>query len=195
MNLYFIGPRGCGKSAVGQAVAERLGWDWIDLDQRIQAAVGKSIAELFATQGQGRFRDLESQHLLEVVQESRLEPCVVSLGGGAVLRPENRRLLSTSGYTILLVAEPKVLVQRMQSDPASDQQRPPLTESGDDPWSLLEETQHVLALRLPTYQQSANLKLDTSQLSVAEVSQQVLRWLPRMDSQIDIPPAEEVEPS
>jgi shikimate kinase len=186
MNLYLIGPRGCGKSSVGRLVAEALNRPWVDLDQRIQEAVGKSVAEIFASYGQGQFREFESNALLMLARETAGQPHVISLGGGAVLRPENRRVIETTGVTALLVAEPKVLVERMLADPATAAQRPALTDPADANWSLLEETEHVLALRMPTYQQCANLKLDTSLLSVAEVVQQVLRWLDRVDPSLMI---------
>jgi shikimate kinase len=179
MNLYLIGPRGCGKSTVGQQLAEALACPWIDLDQRIQESSGKSIASIFAVQGQGHFRELESRTLASVVEETATQPHVVSLGGGAVLRPENRRLIESSGVTVLLVAEPKVLAARLQNDPQTLALRPALTDPGEAEWTLLEETEHMLALRLPTYQQCANLKLDTSELSSGEVTQHILRWLGR----------------
>lgn len=184
MNLYLIGPRGCGKSAVGKLLAEKLNRPWVDLDERIQTKAGATIAQIFTNHGQGHFRELESQALASLARETATVPHVVSLGGGAVLRPENRRTMDTSGVTVLLVAEPRVLVERILADPATTAQRPALTDPRDANWSLLEETEHVLALRLPTYQQCANLKLDTSHLSIPEVVQQILRWLDRVDPEI-----------
>lgn len=184
MNLYLIGPRGCGKSAVGKLLADKLNRPWVDLDERIQTKAGSSIAEIFTNLGQGHFRELESQALASLARETATVPHVVSLGGGAVLRPENRRTIETSGVTVLLVADPKVLVERLLADPETTAQRPALTDPRDANWSLLEETEHVLALRLPTYQQCANLKLDTSHLSIPEVVQQILRWLDRVDPEI-----------
>lgn len=181
MNLYLIGPRGCGKSTVGRLLATALKRPWVDLDERIQQDAGKTVTEIFAKLGQGHFRELESNTLAKLVAETAGTPHVVSLGGGSVLRPENRRLLEASGLTVLLVASPQVLVERLQQDEVTATQRPPLTESGVTEWSLLEETEHILSLRLPTYQQCANLKLDTSELTSAQVSEQVLRWLERAD--------------
>lgn len=181
MNLYLIGPRGCGKSTVGRLLAAALNRPWIDLDERIQQDAGKTVTEIFAKLGQGHFRELESNTLAKLVAETAGMPHVVSLGGGSVLRPENRRLLEASGLTVLLVASPQVLVERLQKDEVSATQRPPLTESGVTEWSLLEETEHILSLRLPTYQQCANLKLDTSELNSVQVSEQILRWLERAD--------------
>ncbi len=179
MNVYLIGPRGCGKSSVGKRLADQLGLPWVDLDQRIQEDTGMTIAEIFATKGQGQFRDLETQTLLKLAEETAERAHVVSLGGGAVLRPENRRVIETTGVTVLLVASPEVLVKRLEQDPATKTQRPALSEASEAQWSLLEETQHLLSLRLPVYQQCANLKLDTSGLMEPEVTQQILRWLAR----------------
>lgn len=187
MNLYLIGPRGCGKSSVGRLLAEALKRPWVDLDERIQATAGTSISEIFANHGQGHFRELESNALTLLARETAGVPHVVSLGGGAVLRPENRRVIESSGVTALLIAEPKVLVERLLADPATSTQRPALVDPRDKHWSLLEETEHVLALRMPTYQQCANLKLDTSHLTVPEVVQQILRWVERVDSSLITP--------
>jgi shikimate kinase len=125
--------------------------------------------------------------LASLARETANHPHVVSLGGGAVLRPENRRVIEASGVTVLLVAEPKVLVERLLADPATATQRPALVDPRDTEWSLLEETEHVLALRLPTYQQCANLKLDTSHFSTEEVVPQILRWLERVDESLLTP--------
>lgn len=168
-------------------LAEALNRPWIDLDDRIQTTSGKSISEIFAGHGQGHFRELESNVLASLARETANHPHVVSLGGGAVLRPENRRVIEASGVTVLLVAEPKVLVERLLADPATATQRPALVDPRDTEWSLLEETEHVLALRLPTYQQCANLKLDTSHFSTEEVVPQILRWLERVDESLLTP--------
>jgi shikimate kinase len=181
MNVYLIGPRGCGKSSVGRLLAEQIGWPWLDLDERIQETSGRTIAEIFESHGQGHFRELESQALSQLAGDTADRPHVISLGGGAVLRPENRRVLETTGYTILLMADPSVLVSRVLNDPASAGQRPPLTGPSESEWSLLEETQHVLSLRLPVYQQASNLKLDTTHLTPPEVTAQILRWMRRLE--------------
>lgn len=197
-HLYLIGPRGCGKSTIGQRLARRMAWNWCDLDEEIEQASGETVAEIFARSGQNGFRELESQHLNRVAQG---QPQVVSLGGGAVLRPENRQLIGRSGRVVLLVATPEILVERILADPQSQSLRPsllPLGEKLSEPPAgdalgasntaqqreelrQLEEMQQVLSLRMPIYQQCADLKLDTSHCSIDSAVEQILRWLPRAD--------------
>lgn len=186
-HVFLIGPRGCGKSTVGQQLAVRLGWNWVDLDQLIQEEAGQSIAEIFAHQGQAVFRDLESAALQ---RQSLLPPQVISLGGGAVLRKENQEIVHHSGYAVFLIASVETLVQRISDDPASAGLRPPLTgntPSASDPsldaGRLRDEVQQVLALRMPTYQQTSDLQLDTTHLPPELVVEQIVRWLPRVDRQ------------
>ncbi len=90
MFIALIGYRGCGKTAVAQLAALRLGWDWVDADVEIELRAAKSIAAIFADAGEQKFRDLESAMLGELIQRDR---CAMALGGGVVLREENRRLL------------------------------------------------------------------------------------------------------
>lgn len=187
-HIYLIGPRGCGKTTVGQLLAQRLEWTWVDLDQVIQEQAGQSITEIFARQGQSVFRDLESTALLDQAQRS---PRVISLGGGAVLRRENQEAIQNSGFTVFLNADVETLVQRISSDPQSAGQRPALngpipSEVPDrDPESarkhLTDEVKQILALRMPVYQQTSDLQLDTTRRSPAEIVEQILRWLPHVN--------------
>src|SRR2546426_367574 len=106
MSIVLIGYRGSGKSTIGQKLADRLWQDFIDTDQLIIKRAGKSIKEIFEREGEGRFRELES----EVVKEAaRLEDVVISLGGGAILREENRAAIRDGGHKVIyLRCEPEV---------------------------------------------------------------------------------------
>src|SRR4030042_1459888 len=81
MILTLIGYRGTGKTTVARLLAERLGWDWIDADDEIERRAGKSIAAIFADDGEPAFRDLEASVVAEL---SRWRRSIVALGGGAV---------------------------------------------------------------------------------------------------------------
>ncbi|HEX4150325.1 MAG TPA: shikimate kinase, partial [Pirellulales bacterium] len=91
MNIALIGYRGTGKTAVARALADRLGWQWLDADAELEARAGRSIAEIFAADGEEAFRNLESGVLAELGQRSRT---VLATGGGVVLRDTNRELLA-----------------------------------------------------------------------------------------------------
>src|SRR5262245_31375942 len=124
MNLLLIGYRGTGKSTVAHLLAERLGWRSVDSDERIEELAGCSIADIFASQGEGAFRDLESQVVAELAAGDQT---VLSLGGGAVLRPENRATLAAAGPMVWLTASPETLWGRIQADPETAARRPNLT--------------------------------------------------------------------
>ena len=114
--IFLYGAPASGKSTLGKALAERLGLGFVDLDERIVAEAGMSIPEIFKTRGEAAFRDLESKVLWEVVSE----PKVVSLGGGTLLRDENRALCEESG-TIFCIDTPsdKELARRIGAAPGS----------------------------------------------------------------------------
>src|SRR4051812_15747064 len=116
MILALIGYRGSGKSAVAQQVALRLGWDWGDADVEIELQAGKSIAAIFADDGEQTFRNLETEVLGNLLRRKRT---VLALGGGVVLREGNRRMLrmagdSGRGKIVWLKASPEALWQRIQ---------------------------------------------------------------------------------
>jgi shikimate kinase len=97
--LFLTGFMGAGKSAVGRRLARRLGWEFVDLDQRVEAAAGMPVAELFARCGEQHFRRLERAALAEALTHRRL---VLALGGGTLVQPEAAALLRGRGLIIWL---------------------------------------------------------------------------------------------
>src|SRR5690348_8112419 len=95
--IFLIGYRGTGKSLVARELARILGFQSIDSDDVIEDRAGKSIARIFAEDGEPAFRDLEAE---VVAKLSRIEQTVVALGGGAVLRDENRQAICAAGPVI-----------------------------------------------------------------------------------------------
>ena len=87
-----------GKTTFGRAAAERLGWDFVDLDARIEARYG-TTADIFATHGESFFRDIETQMLSETLRAER--NTVLALGGGTILREENLRLVKVAATLLL----------------------------------------------------------------------------------------------
>ena len=99
LNLILVGMPGCGKSTLGQAVAAALQREFVDCDAEIVRRAGKSIPEIFAQDGEGAFRALESGVLTDVCRGHGL---VISTGGGAVLRAENRDAMRQNGRVCLI---------------------------------------------------------------------------------------------
>src|SRR5262245_66283601 len=96
MNIFLIGYRGSGKTTVAAEMSAQLGWPWHDADAELERRAGKTIKQIFAEQGEPAFRDLESTVLADLLIGDRQ---IAALGGGVVLREENRRLLASHGKT------------------------------------------------------------------------------------------------
>src|SRR5689334_18633080 len=113
MHIFLYGPSGAGKSTVGKALAQHLNLSFVDSDQMIEINTGISIPEIMETQGEPGLRYFETAVLRQIVEEKE---SVVALGGGALLREENRALVENSGNVFLLMAELPTLLERLQKD-------------------------------------------------------------------------------
>jgi shikimate kinase/3-dehydroquinate synthase len=112
-HILLYGPPGTGKSTVGKKLAANLNLPFIDLDRIIEMKAGIPISQIMEQQGEPAFRDLESQALQDLIHENE---SVVALGGGTLLRDENRTLAESNGRVVLLMADLPTLMQRMQND-------------------------------------------------------------------------------
>ncbi len=160
-NIVLTGFMGTGKSSTGRVVADRLGWPFIDLDERISARAGKPVARIFAEDGEPAFRQMEAEACQELSEGAGL---VVATGGGAVLRAENRAALLSGGIVICLEAAPDAIAGRLKH--AID--RPMLAGK-----ALGERIAELLAERAAAYS-SLPHHIDTTHLSVARVADRVL---------------------
>ncbi|MGB0716459.1 MAG: shikimate kinase [Phycisphaerae bacterium] len=164
--IALIGMRGSGKSSVGQALASHYSSTCVDLDERITAEAGCSIADIFSREGESGFRERESALLIAMLGEPVvLPPTVCSLGGGVILRDDNRRRLRDRSIVVWLDASVPTLWQRIQSDPASGANRPALTGLEGE-----EELSAVLAAREPLYLASCHIRVTTDGCSVESVA-------------------------
>jgi 3-dehydroquinate synthase len=114
MHLFLYGPPGSGKSTIGRILAERLDLPFIDLDAVIEASARQAIRDIFAAEGEAGFRLRESAALKDV---SAGAPCVVGLGGGALLKPENRALAEATGEILCFEADVATLERRVAQAP------------------------------------------------------------------------------
>ncbi|MDI1271511.1 MAG: shikimate kinase [Polaromonas sp.] len=164
-HVALVGLPGSGKSTIGRQLARRLGRPFIDTDHVIEQRVGLSIREFFEREGEESFRDLEQS----VIDELTLgEPCVLSTGGGAVLRPANRQHLKQRTQAIYLHSAPEEVFRRLRHD----RNRPLLQVP--DPLARLRE---LYTLRDPLYRESARFVVETGRPSVATLVNMVVTQL------------------
>jgi shikimate kinase len=113
--VFLVGFMGAGKSSVGQALAARLGWRFVDLDRQIEESAGASVAEIFAQRGESAFRIAETAALNRLLKEvENGDPVVAALGGGAVVQPPNRTVLQDAAM-VFLDAPVEILLERCRS--------------------------------------------------------------------------------
>jgi shikimate kinase len=166
--IALIGYRATGKSTVARLLATALAWECIDTDDEIQLRAGKTIAQVFTEQGEEAFRDIETAVIRE---NARRASCVLTLGGGAVLRAENRHLLE-SCLTVWLTATAATIHERLVADERSSSRRPQLTNAGG-----LAEIEELLAQRQPIYRLCADLVVETEGKTPREVTDELLRQI------------------
>lgn len=156
--VFFVGFMGAGKTSVSRRLARLCGIASIDMDSYIERREGRRIRDIFAEDGEERFRDLETQVLREMTQG---DPALVSCGGGVVLRSENRAILREGGFVVFLKVGADEAKSRI-SDPST---RPLLGDA--------EAARKTNAERLPLYEEVADATVDTSGRGVTALAYKV----------------------
>ena len=165
MNIIFLtGFMGCGKTSVGRELSDRLGYQFVDLDEAVVREAGVSVKEIFAVQGEPAFRRLESEALQRVAAGAGL---VVSTGGGAVIAGANRAVMRGAGSIVNLTASVDTIAARL----CGDSERPLL--EGD---ASRERIRNMLETREQFYA-DADLRIDTTAKTVAAVAAEILESL------------------
>lgn len=163
---FLIGPSGAGKTTVGALLAADLGVPFHDTDAALERAAGRRIAELFAVEGEARFRAREREALAAL---SAGQPAVIAVGAGALHDPANARLLQGSSLVMLLDASPATLAARLGA--AADR---PLLAGAHDLRARLEAQRRA---RDPLYRAVAAHTIATDSLAPAEVAVALRDWL------------------
>jgi shikimate kinase len=157
-NIFLVGLMGAGKTSVGRLLARRLGKTFYDCDHEVERTTGVRIPVIFEIEGEAGFRARESRMLSELCANKGV---VLATGGGAVLAPENRRVLSECGTVVYLRASPQELYQRTRHD-----RNRPLLQTAD-PLAKLTE---LYAQRDPLYREVAHVIVDTGNQSVSSLA-------------------------
>ncbi len=161
-NIVLIGFMGTGKSAVGRALARRLGARHLDTDAEIEREAGRTIPEIFAAEGEAAFRAREAALLTSLAEQKSETPLILSTGGGTPLRPENAARLAQIGIVVWLQVAPEAILARVSR---SLHERPLLHAHAADPLTRIKT---LLAERGPRYASLAAYTLDTSGCRDAE---------------------------
>jgi shikimate kinase len=161
VNIALIGFMGTGKTSVGRIVAEQLHFDYLDTDEMIQTATDKTISEIFKTDGEKKFRELEEKIVEEISARTKT---VIATGGGLPVNPKNLASLKSHSLVVSLWSSPEKIWERVRH-----QSHRPLLHD-ENPQAKIRE---LLAAREPFYKQ-ADVLLNTELRSVREVAQQVV---------------------
>lgn len=157
-NIVLAGFMGTGKTAVGRLVAARLGRPFVDTDAEVEAAAGRTIATIFATDGEAAFRGLEAAACLRA---AAIRGQVIAVGGGALLDPRSRAALEASGLLICLTAPLDEIVRRVGLDASR-----PLAGGRD-------QLERLYASRAAVYA-SLPYQVDTAGKNPAEVAGEII---------------------
>jgi len=164
-NIVLIGFMGTGKSIIGRDLVKRLEMPCKDTDAMIVKRSGMEISEIFERHGEAYFRELESQVVKEVSQETNT---IIFCGGGVVLNKENVNNLRRGGRLILLRAKPETILERL----TGDETRPVLKDN-----LSLEGIQEIMNKRNQAYNEAADIAIDTDNKSVEEISLEIINKL------------------
>ncbi len=164
-NISLIGFMGVGKTAVGQALAEKLGKEFVELDALIAQKAGKSIPEIFQEDGEIRFRELEIEVVKEVADRKNL---VIACGGGVVLNTINIDRLKKESVIVLLTASLGVILKRTLHEGGR-----PLLEGQ----TKAADIKALMVFRKPFYERAADITIDTSKLNINAVVEEIVAEL------------------
>lgn len=163
--VVMVGMMGAGKSAVGKELAALLGVPFLDSDAEIEKAANASIAEIFARDGEAFFRRKEAQVIARLIDGV---PCVLSVGGGAFLSPETRRLVSEVGVSVWLKADLDTLWARVRRKDTRPLLRTP------DPYRTLAG---LMELREPAYAEADLIVPTTADYAIETTAEKVVEAL------------------
>lgn len=162
--VFLVGFMGSGKTRTGKELAERLAWEWIDLDDQIVETAGKSIPQIFSGEGEEHFRQLERRCLQKVLSRENL---VVSCGGGIVTQPESLNLLLEQPRVICLRISPETVFRRVGNDP-----RRPLLQGADSMGII----RSLMREREPCYSRFPH-QIDVDKRNASEVVDEIVGLL------------------
>jgi shikimate kinase len=162
-NIVLIGFMGAGKTIVGRRLAEVLHRPFVDIDKLVEETVGATIATIFETLGEEKFRELETDTIKSL---SNIRGEVIATGGGAIAKEENAKRLKEDGFLVYLYASPEVLFRRIGNETGR-----PLADKMEGQADM----EVLLAQRDPLYREAADLIIDTSDKTIDMVEHEIFQ--------------------
>lgn len=162
---------GCGKSSVGRKLSSLTGHRFLDTDELVVKAEGRSIPDIFAASGEEGFREIEQRVLADLIGVAGV---VLSTGGGAIIREANREALKKIGIVVWLDSDPDILFER-----AIRSGKRPLLQT-QNPRETFDQ---LLSARRPIYESSADFRFDSSGVDQDEAARKVLEQAMRVQAQ------------
>ncbi len=162
-NYILVGYMGCGKTTVGKNLARICNMRFLDTDELIEEKQGRKISDIFATDGEQAFRDMETEVLQEMLEQKRTG-FVISTGGGMPVREENRELLKKLGIVFYLKAKPDTVYERVKGDT-----KRPLLQC-EDPLSRIRAMQEQ---REPAYREASDYIVEVDEYKQSQIAEQI----------------------
>lgn len=165
-NVLLIGFMGAGKTTVGKKLSYKLRVPVEDTDKLIERRAGKTITEIFASEGEEAFRQMETEELVEI--SKRKYRRIFSVGGGTPVREQNRALLKKCGKVVYLRVKPETVWERVKEDTTR-----PLLQC-EDPLAKIRD---LMEARKEAYESCADLIVDVDEMSAEECAEKLALWL------------------
>ncbi len=165
MNIILCGFMGCGKSTIGKSLAKKLNYNFIDSDEYIERVQNASITEIFNKFNEETFRKLETEAIKEIIKKDN---CIISLGGGAVLNPENVKIIKSNGNIFFLNISAQEVYKRLDNDTSR-----PLLQTKDKFITI----STLLQQRLPIYNSVSDYKIDVDGKNVDQIVKEIINFI------------------
>ncbi len=174
--VYLSGFMTSGKSTIGPILANVLGWKFIDLDRIIEEKEDKTVVEIFESEGEEYFRNMEHDFLIRFSNEKKL---ILSLGGGTIAFDRNLKILKSSGKIVYLKSSPEMIYQRIKNKIDRPIFRDLVLAENSKPQDFIDRIEKYLKMREPYYLK-ADIHIDTDQSSIGVTVDKLAKLLSRV---------------